>query len=199
MRRRRAAGEPDAEAIADIAAVLLGGGIALLPTDTIYGLHAVAGDAEAVARVATLKGRSDGKPFVVIAASAGQLRAFGAEVPEALENLWPAPLTAVLRRGEGTVAARVPDLAWLRDLLSQSGPLVSTSANRSGEPAITTIDELSEEVAELIDIALDGGLVVGEPSTIVDFTGGSPQILREGDPLFAQNLRKTLRISLWKT
>ena len=58
---------------------------------------------------------------------------------------------------------------------------------------------MNEEVAELIDIALDGGLVEGEPSTIVDFTGGSPQILREGNPLFAQNLRKTLRISLWKT
>lgn len=199
MRRRRVDGEPDAEAIADVAGTLLGGGIALLPTDTIYGLHAAAGDADAVARVARLKGRGDGKPFVVIAASAAQLRAFGVEVPEALESLWPAPLTAVLRRGEGTVAARVPDLAWLRDLLSRSGPLISTSANRSGEPAITTIDELSAEAAELIDIALDGGLVEGEPSTIVDFTGDQPQILREGDPLFAQNLRKTLRISLCKT
>ena len=199
MRRRRIDGEPDAETIADVAAVLINGGIALLPTDTIYGLHAVASDADAVARVAKLKGRGDGKPFVVIAASAAQLRAFGVDVPEALEALWPAPLTAVLRRGEGTVAARVPDLGWLRSLLLQSGPLVSTSANQSGEPAITTIDGLREQVAKSIDIALDGGLIEGEPSTIVDFTGESPQMLREGNPLFAQNLRKTLRVSLWKT
>jgi len=199
MRRRRVDGEPDDEAIADVAAVLLGGGVALLPTDTIYGLHAVAGDAEAVARVAELKGRDEGKPFVVIAASAGQLRAFGVDVPEALESLWPAPLTAVLRHGAGTVAARVPDLAWLRRLLEQSGPLVSTSANRSGEPAISTVDELPRDLADRIDIALDGGTIEGEPSTVVDFTGDQPRVLREGDPLFAQNLRKTLRISLCKT
>jgi L-threonylcarbamoyladenylate synthase len=199
MRRRRADGEPDDAAIADIAAVLLGGGIALLPTDTIYGLHAVAGNDAAVARVARLKGRGDEKPFVVIAASAAQLRAFGADVPEALEGLWPAPLTAVLRRGEGTVAARVPALAWLRKLLAQSGPLVSTSANRAGAPPISSIDELENQVAEGVDFALDTGLVQGEPSTIVDFSGESPQILREGDALFAQNLRKTLRISLCKT
>lgn len=199
MRRLRVDGEPDDEAIADIAAVLLRGGVALLPTDTIYGLHAVAGDDAAVARVAKLKGRGDGKPFVVIAASAGQLREFGADVPEALEGLWPAPLTAILRRGEGTVAARVPELAWLRKLLEQIGPLVSTSANRSGTPPISSIDELENQVAEGVDFALDAGMVEGEPSTIVDFTGESPQILREGDPHFAQNLRKTLRISLCKT
>jgi L-threonylcarbamoyladenylate synthase len=199
MRRRRVDGEPDDEAIADVADVLSRGGVALLPTDTIYGLHAAAGDAAAVARIAKLKGRGEQKPFVVIAASAEQLRAFGADVPEALEELWPAPLTAVLRRGAGTVAARVPDLAWLRRLLEQSGPLVSTSANRSGEPAITAVDELSDEVANGIDLALDAGILQGKPSTIVDFTGGSPQILREGDALFAQNLRKTLRISLCKT
>lgn len=199
MRRRRVDGQPDDEVIADIAAVLLGGGVALLPTDTIYGLHAVAGHADAVARVATLKGRGNEKPFVVIAASAEQLRAFGAVVPEALESLWPAPLTAVLRHGAGTVAARVPDLAWLRKLLTHSGPLISTSANRSAMPPISSIDELENQVAEGVDFALDTGTLTGKPSTIVDFTGESPQIVREGDPLFAQNLRKTLRISLCKT
>jgi L-threonylcarbamoyladenylate synthase len=76
---------------------------------------------------------------------------------------------------------------------------VSTSANRAGAPPISSIDELENEVAEGVDFALDTGLVQGEPSTIVDFTGEPAQILREGDPLFAQNLRKTLRISLCKT
>ena len=186
----------DDAALAAVAGVLARGGIALLPTDTIYGLHALAGSDAAVARIAELKGRADDKPFVVIAASADQLRAFGADVPETLDALWPAPLTAIMRRGEGTVAARVPDLGWLRALLAKTGPLVSTSANRAGEPPISSIVELANGVAAGVDAAIDTGRRDGKPSTIVDFTSSSPRLVREGDPLFAQNLRKTLRISL---
>jgi len=188
--------DTDDAALAAVAAVLGRGGIALLPTDTIYGLHADATNDAAVARIADLKGRGDDKPFVVIAASADQLRAFGADVPAALDELWPAPLTAVMRRGAGTVAARVPDLDWMRRLLAKTGPLVSTSANRSGDPPISSIVELAKEVAEGVEVAIDTGRRDGKPSTIVDFTSSSPRILREGDPLFAQSLRKSLRISL---
>jgi len=180
----------------EIAEILLRGGVALLPTDTIYGLHAVATNQAAVARIAELKGRGDDKPFVVIAASPDQLRELGAEVPQELEALWPAPLTAVLRRGASTVAARVPDLEWLRALLARTGPLVSTSANRAGERPIIEIDGLAKEIAAGVDAVLDSGRQEGKPSTIVDFTGVQPQIVREGDPRFAQKLRKTLRISL---
>ena len=125
MKYWRVDGEPDEDIVAAIADVLLRGGVALLPTDTIYGLHVIATDDAAMRRVADLKGRGDDKPFVVIAASTEQLRLFGADVPTALEALWPAPLTAVLRRGGATVAARVPALPWLRKLLAQSGPLIS--------------------------------------------------------------------------
>lgn len=180
----------------DVIDILQRGGVVLLPTDTIYGLHAVAANDAAVARIAQLKGRDEAKRFVVIAADVEQLRALGAEVPEVLDQLWPARLTAVTRRGDGTVAARVPDLAWLRELLASTGPLVSTSANRSGDPPITSIVELAKELENGVDAALDGGRLEGKPSTIVDFTGATPHILREGDPVFAQNLRKTLRISL---
>jgi L-threonylcarbamoyladenylate synthase len=196
MRVWRVDGDPDDDVVAAVAAVLSRGGVALLPTDTIYGLHAVAANDAAVARVAQLKGRGDDKPFVVIAATPEQLRAFGADVPEALDGLWPAPLTAVVRRGGGTVAARVPDLAWLRKLLASTGPLVSTSVNRSGDPPISSLDEVAKELTAGIDAAIDAGRREGEPSTIVDFTGATPHILREGDPIFTQNLRKTLRISL---
>jgi tRNA threonylcarbamoyl adenosine modification protein (Sua5/YciO/YrdC/YwlC family) len=188
--------DTDDAALATIAGTLQRGGIALLPTDTIYGLHAVAANDAAVARIAELKGRGDDKPFVVIAASADQLRAFGAEVPEALDGVWPAPLTAIMRRGAGTVAARVPDLDWLRVLLMTTGPLVSTSANRSGEPPISSIVELAKDVAAGVDAAIDLGRRDGKPSTIVDFTEASPRLVREGDLLFTQKLRKTLRISL---
>ena len=183
----------DPSAIVD---VLRRGGVAVLPPDTIYGLHAVAANDAAVARIAQLKGRDEAKRFVVIAASADQLRAIGADVPAILETLWPAPLTAIVRRGEGTIAARVPDLAWLRKLLESTGPLVSTSVNRSGDPPISSIDEVPRALQQGVDAALDAGRLDSKPSTIVDFTGAEPHILREGDPLFAQNLRKKLRISL---
>ncbi len=199
MKRWRADGDPDEEVIAAIAEILLRGGVALLPTDTIYGLHAVATDAAAVARVAALKGRGEEKPFAIIAASADQLRALGADVPPILETIWPAPLTAILPRaprGDTTVAARVPDVAWLRRLLTRSGPLVSTSANRAGEPPISAIDELANDLLDGVDAALDAGPRAGEPSTIVDFTGTSPKIVREGAQRFAQELWKTLRIKL---
>jgi tRNA threonylcarbamoyl adenosine modification protein (Sua5/YciO/YrdC/YwlC family) len=196
MRVWRADGDPGDDVLAAIAEILRRGGVVLLPTDTIYGLHAVAADEAAVARIAQLKGRGDDKPFVVIAADADQLRVFGAEVPSSLEEVWPAPLTAVLRRGESTVAARVPNLDWLRRLLRLTGPLVSTSANRSGDRPISSPDNLPADVAAGVDAALDAGVRAGKPSTIVDFTGAAPRLIREGDPFFTQNLRKTLRISL---
>ena len=194
MKRRRIDGEPSSDVLDEIADVLRAGGVALLPTDTIYGLHALAIDEQAVARIRSMKERGDEKPFVVIASSAEQLEDLGATIPDALRQIWPAPLTAILAAGERTIAARVPDLAWLRALLDRTGPLVSTSANRSGEAPITTPEVLAPDLLDGLDALLDAGLREGQPSTIVDFTGGEPRLVREGDPGFAQFLRKTL----WK-
>jgi L-threonylcarbamoyladenylate synthase len=194
MKRWRVDGEPTADVLDAIAEVLKTGGVALLPTDTIYGLHAVATNKAAVARIRSMKERGDDKPFVVIASSVQQLEALGATVPAALGNMWPAPLTAIVASGERTIAARVPDLAWLRSLLDRTGPLVSTSANRSGEPPITTPEMLAGELLEGLDAVLDSGPREGQPSTIVDFTGDEARIVREGDPAFSQFLRKRL----WK-
>ncbi|HEX3579290.1 MAG TPA: L-threonylcarbamoyladenylate synthase [Thermoanaerobaculia bacterium] len=194
MKRWRVEGEPSSEVLGEIADVLRAGGVALLPTDTIYGLHALATDNEAVARIRSMKERGDEKPFVIIASSAEQLETLGATIPDALRRIWPAPLTAILASGERTIAARVPDLAWLRAFLDRTGPLVSTSANRSGEPPITTPEMLARDLFEALDALLDAGLREGQPSTIVDFTGDQPRLVREGDPGFAQFLRKRL----WK-
>jgi L-threonylcarbamoyladenylate synthase len=174
--------------------VLRAGGVALLPTDTIYGLHASAMNHQAVARVRSMKERDDHKPFVTIAASAEQLEKIVATIPDVLREIWPAPLTAILASGETTIAARVPDLTWLRALLDRTGPLISTSANRSGDPPITTPEMLAGELLEGLDAVLDAGPRQGQPSTIVDFTGDEPRLVREGDPTFSQILRKTL----WK-
>jgi len=194
MKRWRVDGDPPDDVLDELADVLRGGGVALLPTDTIYGLHAVATDQSAIARIKAMKGRGDDKPFVIIAASIEQLTAFGATVAHGLGDIWPAPLTAILARGETTIAARVPDLVWLRGLLDRAGPLVSTSANRSGEAPITTPEMLAHDLQNGLDALLDQGPREGKPSTIVDFTGEEPRLVREGDPLFSQFLRKTL----WK-
>jgi L-threonylcarbamoyladenylate synthase len=194
MKRWRVDGDPPDDVLDELADVLRGGGVALLPTDTIYGLHALASDEGAIARIKTLKGRGEDKPFVIIASSIDQLRGLGATVPHALGIVWPAPLTAVLACGETTIAARVPDLGWLRALLERTGPLVSTSANRSGEAPITTPEMLARDLQQGLDALLDQGLREGKPSMIVDFTGDTPRVVREGDPVFSQILRKTL----WK-
>src|SRR6185436_8799311 len=98
----------------EIAEVLARGGIVVLPTDTVYGLHASANNQRAVNRIAEIKGRAAEKPFIVIAASIDDVEALGAAVPDVLHDIWPAPMTAILRRGDATIAARVPDLDWLR-------------------------------------------------------------------------------------
>ena len=162
----------------------------LLPTDTIYGLHGLAND-ESAERIAAIKGRDEGKRFVVIASSIEQLQSFGAEIPSKLREIWPAPLTAVVRRKDSTLAARVPDLAWLRDLLEQTGPLISTSANRSGELPIRTPRELPDDLRIAIDGIVDAGSREGKASAIVDFTGTEPILIRAGEQRFTQVLRKT--------
>jgi len=194
MKRWRVDGEPSPDVLDEIADVIRAGGVALLPTDTIYGLHASATNEQAVACIRSMKERGDDKPFVVIASSIDQLENLGATIPDALHEIWPAPLTAIVAAGERTIAARVPDLGWLRALLDRTGPLVSTSANRSGQPPITTPEMLANDLSDSLDGLLDAGPREGQPSTIVDFTGEEPRIVREGDPGFSQFLRKML----WK-
>ncbi len=195
MKRWHIDGEPPPDVLDELAGVLLGGGVALLPTDTIYGLHAMV-DTGAAARVAAMKGRDQEKAFVIVAASIAQLRALGATVPDALGEIWPAPMTAILVRGNGTIAARIPALDWLRALLERTGPLISTSANRAGDSPVTTPDSLVTDIQNALDAVLDGGPLAGKASTIVSFTESEPRLIREGQMEFAQILRKSLRKAL---
>ena len=194
--------------IENVARILSGGGVAILPTDTIYGYHCLAGDAKAVARIAALKDRDDTKPFIVLGHSLGQLESAGASFTEsaraALRELWPGPLTAIVpvtrpiaaSRGAATIGVRIPDLAWLQELLAKTGPLASTSVNRSGEVPLVSPAGLSSELRQSIDVLIDAGPLAGKASTIVDFTGDEPRVLREGEHFFTQKVWKTLRKSL---
>lgn len=194
--------------LSELAGVLRAGGVVLMPTDTIYGLHALAMDEAAVARVAAIKGRDETKPFIVLASSVDDLPQLGISAdPDLLTSLgtiWPAPLTAILplvrpiaaSRGAATLAVRIPALDWLRELVARTGPLVSTSANRSGEPPVTEPGQLAHGLQKVIDAVADGGVRFGEPSAILDLTGTEPRFIRSGEDSFTQKVWKTLRKSL---
>lgn len=200
--------EPTAVQFHGITTLLTEGGVVVLPTDTIYGLHALASHAAAVERVMELKGRADTKPFIVIAANVDQVIDLGvildARTRSFLEEVWPAPLTAILplrkpippSRGTSTLAVRIPALEWLRTLAERTGPLVSTSANRSGEPPVTVPAELAAEIQSAVDGILDAGPQNGAPSAILDLASAEPRFIREGEDSFTQKVWKTLRKTL---
>ena len=208
MRRWYIKDSPSAVQLNEISQFLREGKVVLLPTDTIYGLHALATDQAAVDRIGEMKGREDTKPFIVLASSMDQLTEIGIEAEidllRRLNSIWPAPLTAILplrtpipaSRGASTLAVRIPALDWLRGLVSRTGPLVSTSANRSGEPPVESPSALARDLQDALDAIVDGGARTGEPSAILDLTGAEPRFIREGEKTFTQNVWKTLRISL---
>ncbi|HEY0592170.1 MAG TPA: L-threonylcarbamoyladenylate synthase [Thermoanaerobaculia bacterium] len=199
--------DPSPAQMETIARVLGGGGIAVLPTDTIYGLHAQATETAAIEKLFAAKRRPANQPLAVLCADLDQIRALGVNAPSevlrALEALWPAPLTAVLpteapiaaAAGRNTIAVRIPALRWLRELLRETNPLASTSVNLSGERAIYSTDEIPMELLSAVDTVLDCGALRGASSTLVDFTGTAPAVLREGEFRFTQNLWK----SVWKS
>lgn len=200
-------GGPSAEQIDEIASTLQTSGITILPTDTVYGLHANATDARAVASVFRAKRRPEGQALVVLCSSIAQVESLGVSadprVLAALASVWPAPLTAILplrapiaaSARNDTVGVRIPKLSWLRELLGRTGPLASTSVNLSGERAVYSTDQIPKELLEFVDLVLDAGTIDSEPSTLVDLTNDEPIVIREGRFRFTQNLWK----SLWKT
>lgn len=207
MRRWYIKEAPTALQLNEIAQLLRDGKVILLPTDTIYGLHALATDAAAADRIAEMKGRDETKPFIVLAASIDQVVDLGIDADidllRRLNEVWPAPLTAILplpepipaSRGASSLAVRIPALDWLRDLVARTGPLVSTSANRSGEPPVESPLNLARDLHDSLDAIVDGGPRAGEPSAILDLTGSEPRFIREGEKSFTQNVWKTL----WKS
>ena len=167
------------------------GGVGILPTDTVYGLVACASDEAAIARMYQLKPR-ELSPGTIIAASVEDLAKFGfdSENLRRASRWWPAPLSVVLeatnvpaylRQRRESLAVRIPDDETLRQLLSQTGPLMTTSANAPGEPTATTIASARNYFGSTVDFYVDKG-DIGErpPSTIVGFDGEALVVYREG-------------------
>ena len=177
---------PCTEETLDAAAdVLNRGGVAVIPTDTVYGLAAHPAHPDAVERLYSIKGRDARKPIALLAADADAVAAFGATLPPAAAALaatrWPGALTLVLPCGDGAEGFRVPDHAWTRRLLAKcGGTLRVTSANLSGQRPATDAPQALADVGLSADLVIDDGVSAGGvPSTVVKvLPDGTLQTLR---------------------
>ena len=177
---------PCTEETLDAAADLLNrGGVAVIPTDTVYGLAAHPAHPAAVERLYAIKGRDARKPIALLAADADAVAAFGATMPPPAAALaaerWPGALTLVLPCGDGYEGFRVPDHDWTRKLLAKcGGTLRVTSANLSGRRPATDAPQALADVGLDADLVVDDGVSPGGvPSTVIKvLPDGTFQTLR---------------------
>lgn len=183
------------EAVAAVADAVQRGEVVVIPTDTVYGVGADAFDAEAVRDLLDAKGRGRQMPPPVLVPDKRTLDGLATAVPSYARRLvaefWPGPLTLVLQAQtslmwdlgdtNGTVAVRMPDCEPALAVLSITGPMAVTSANRTGEAPATTVGQAREQLGDAVSIYLDGGPSAGAlASTILDCTGDDFVVLREG-------------------
>jgi tRNA threonylcarbamoyl adenosine modification protein (Sua5/YciO/YrdC/YwlC family) len=176
------------------------GAIAVIPTETVYGVVARAVDQVAVKRLYELKHRHQ-KPGTLVAASIDQLVTLG--IPRryltAVEQYWPGAISVVipsglkleyLDSGKHSLAIRIPDHADLLRLLEQTGPLLTSSANMPGEPPANTIAEAREYFGDRVDLYQDGGDLSGRaPSTVIRIIDDAIEVLRAGAVKINENGR----------
>lgn len=181
-------------------AALTRGELVVIPTDTVYGLAADAFNPVAVQRLLDAKGRTRQSPPPVLIPGIPTLDALAETVSREVRALvtafWPGGLTVIVAAREslqwdlgetsGTVALRMPDDIFALELLAESGPLAVSSANRTGEPAATTVGDAEAMLGDSVTVYLDGGPAGADysnpvsGSTIVDGTGESIRIVRHG-------------------
>lgn len=186
----------DPEILLKVAGILGRGGLIVYPTDTFYGLGASGYQADAVRSIYRIKQRNASKPLSLVISDYGMLGDVAAELPPVLpalaEAFWPGPLTVVvpassrlpdvLLGASRNIGVRIPDLAWLRRLVRESGfPLTATSANLSGAGEIADPREAVRIFQGKVDLIVDGGATSGgRPSTVLDLSARPPRILRQG-------------------
>lgn len=168
------------------------GAIGVMPTDTVYGLVARAADQSATSRLYALKGRI-AKPGTIIAANTHQLEKLGLKhrYVKAVEQFWPGavsvviacnnPTLAYLHLNKNSLAVRIPNDSKLLELLSRTGPLLTTSANPSGQKPATTVDQAKAYFGGKVDFYVNGGnLSSHQPSTVIRIVDDAIDILRPG-------------------
>jgi L-threonylcarbamoyladenylate synthase len=182
--------------------ILQNGGIIAFPTDTVYGLGALAFNNTAIESIYIAKSRPIEKAIPILIADIDDLEMVASAVPDMARTFasrfWPGPLTCIVPKKQtlplavsatSTVAVRIPNHRDARALLRAAGPMAVTSANISGRASPSTAQEVHDQLNGRIPLILDGGKTQGGvPSTLVDCTGEKPVILREGPITLAELL-----------
>jgi L-threonylcarbamoyladenylate synthase len=177
-------------------ATLQHGGTVAFPTDTVYGIGAAINAPEALVRIYEAKGRESWRPLPVLLSSPSAISVVSPGIDQRLlklaTNFWPGALTVAVPAlpnlppqivaPDGTVGVRVPDHSIALTLAQRSGGAIAvTSANLSGDPPATRPEEIVPELAERLDLVLDGGIArLGMASTVVSLVGDTITIIREG-------------------
>ena len=178
--------------ISSAARLIIGGGVVVYPTETVYGLGANAFDEQAIMRVFRIKKRPLSMPIFLAVSSLEMLESVaevGRDDLELLEQIFPGPVSVLLSRkiivpdiltaGSPLVGIRFPDHETALRIIDQAGPITSTSANRTGSPPPASAAAVSLEISEMVDMVVDGGKSrYAEPSTLLDLT--KRKIIRSG-------------------
>ena len=197
-----------ADAIPRALEALRAGRLVAFPTDTVYGVGALAFEGEAIRSIYAAKDRHMEKAIPILIGDVDDLAKVAVEIPEEAHRLaarfWPGALTILIPKradlpeavsATSTVGVRVPDHDVARALLRATGPMAVTSANISGAQSPVTAREVYDQLGGRIPLIIDGGRTPGGiPSTLVDCTAPDLQILREG-PISLEELRSALNNS----
>jgi len=185
--------------------ILRNGGLVAFPTDTVYGVGALAFDGKAVESIYIAKDRPLEKAIPILIGDKADMEKVGMDIPDIAYELatrfWPGPVTILIPKqptipesvsATDTVGVRVPNHEVARTLLRTAGPLAVTSANISGQPSPSSAEEVFAQLGGRIDLIIDGGTTPGGvPSTVVDCTGEEVKILRQG-PISLEEIRLKL-------
>jgi len=180
--------------IRKVTAILGKGSIAVIPTDTLYGITGQALNKKIVERIYKIRKRASNKPFIVLINSFADLAKLGIEIgaeqKEFLKKVWPGPVSVILpcsgrnlkylHRGTKTLAVRMPANYGLRLLIKKTGPLVAPSANTEGKPPAKNTQEAYKYFGQKVDVYLNAGKIISKPSTLVSLESGKFKILRQG-------------------
>lgn len=179
--------EPGSELL--VADCIKGGGVCVLPTDTVYGFSGIVPQSQS--RIHSIKGRDEGKPFIQLIAKPEDLyRYTDVVVPQPLFSLWPGAVTVIVPVKQDadkktTVAFRCPGDSWLRRVIDLVDvPIYSTSVNRSGEPVLGNVEAICQEFSGEVELIVNGDEIIvpnAKPSTLVELLpDGKCKIVRQG-------------------
>lgn len=170
------------------AKILQNGGIAILPTDTVYGFSAVV-DSDTAQKIRKIKGRAENKPFIQLIGEPDDIFDYTDDfIPPEILTKWPGALTIIVHNkksfdDEQTTAFRCPKDSWLRSIIKMcKSPIFSTSVNKSGCPILETPQEIKDTFENQVDLIVDDGEKKGAlPSTLIKLENGNVQVIRQGE------------------